>query len=416
MLVGYNRESAGPEYCVSPNLLITWFESIDSKKMEGSPRGYFQDLGESLSWGTLDATASMALPAKSALHEARRKAATLYYKRATGFTPAGVGRKSNDTRTKILQCQVLAEAYANDVTDEPVDEWFRGPTAAAIFKANSWIPPVELLRGGGGVDQSLTTLYPSDIVNAKRAAALAYFKRELGVQMNVLTAGQPDTDLSFKLYQCNELSEAYAQSLSPQSVEEWYRSPEGAKMLQEINWALHRSSGRDAVFDAGAAISPTAQPSAPSQLQPQHLAPAPPPHQQAVLLQQRAAAVAAAQVQQAAAYRAAAAAAVVSARPPPISASKPLQTGGPHAGSGYLPPGAMRTAQDLSKRSYHNPLMRGIYTSAFHRWDDEGNHIGWVGIKEWRAAILELVGQDVPLSTSYTWRKAEQVGGFSGGQ
>ncbi len=64
--------------------------------------------------------------------------------------------------------------------------------------------------------------------------------------------------------------------------------------------------------------------------------------------------------------------------------------------------------QDL-KRTIHNPLMRGIYTSAFHQWDADGNHIGWVGVKEWRASILDMLGMDVPLSTSYTWRKAEQA-------
>lgn len=80
-------------------------------------------------------------------------------------------------------------------------------------------------------------------------------------------------------------------------------------------------------------------------------------------------------------------------------------------GIGYEGPHTQQYAAQTQhlKRPFLNPLLRAIYTSTFHRWDDEGNHIGWLGIREWRKAIVDLIGEDVPLSTSYAWRKAEQV-------
>jgi hypothetical protein len=75
----------------------------------------------------------------------------------------------------------------------------------------------------------------------------------------------------------------------------------------------------------------------------------------------------------------------------------------------FHPATSARSTSGPDSKRFHNPLVRGICTAAFHRWDAEGNHIGWVGVKEWRTSIMDMLGQDVPLSTSYTWRKAEQA-------
>jgi hypothetical protein len=48
-------------------------------------------------------------------------------------------------------------------------------------------------------------------------------------------------------------------------------------------------------------------------------------------------------------------------------------------------------------------------TAAFHKWDEDGNHCGWVKIPAWRAAVLAASGRNVSHSTAYRWFRAEKA-------
>lgn len=155
-----------------------------------------------------------------------------------GTVVYGQARFANQFRIAFFALQVLAKAYASDPSEVPIDEWFRGPVAAAVFAENKWSVPRELADPEGAryraeriVDYTFScpdsgALRAPEDTRDRRAAALFFFKNAFGIAMLEYEHASPEA--CTMIQHATELADAYDLSSTTLPVDVWYRALVGA--------------------------------------------------------------------------------------------------------------------------------------------------------------------------------------------